>query len=168
MKVKVLEQRSTAAVDGAEQGRRDALDLGIIGIGNAVGDQARRSPRCRAGSWLILVTAMPSAASLLFLVQSSAQARLHVNQLAFGDSQSHRCAGLAPEPNARHLRVVAERGHALRDAPHRPHHQPLQAEIDQRRGDQRDDDRQLEDALGVVEHRDAQRLLVDGVLRPRW
>ena len=57
--------------------------------------------------------------------------------------------------------LVAERRHVGGDAAQRPHEQLMQRDIDQRRGDAGDQQRQQQDVPGEAQHRLAQRLLVE-------
>ena len=58
------------------------------------------------------------------------------------------------------LRIGAERHHVLGDAAHRPHQQIMQREVDQRRGDAGDHQRQQQDVDREGQHRLPQRRLV--------
>ena len=58
------------------------------------------------------------------------------------------------------FRIGAERDHIGGDAAHRPHEQIMQRQINQRRGDAGDDQRQEQNVGRIAQHRLAQRLLV--------
>ena len=92
--------------------------------------------------------------------QRRAQSALQFGELALGD------ADLVAAPGRGHVlgRVLGRlaEGHQARgDAAHRPHHEPLQAEENQRRGHQRQNDRKDQDATRVIEHLGAHRRLVE-------
>jgi hypothetical protein len=60
---------------------------------------------------------------------------LQHRQLALGDADLVLPAACRDHPRGI-LRVLAKIHHVRGDPPHRPYQQPLQAEIDERRGDQ--------------------------------
>ena len=93
------------------------------------------------------------------LLQQRAELALHVAELALGGADLVLPAG--GDDDARGiLRVVAERRHVGGDPVQRPHEQVVQRQVDQRRGDGGDDQRQQQDVRRELQHRRAQRLLV--------
>ena len=93
------------------------------------------------------------------LLQQRPELALHVAELALGGADLVLPAG--GDDDARGIfRVVAEARHVRRDPMQRPHEQVVQREIDQRRGDGGDDQRQQQDVRRELQHRRAQRLLV--------
>ena len=155
-------QRALGEVDGAvergDQLRREALH-------GRVGQAAAAGPRCSCAlasmlrrSWLILLTARPSAASRLFCCRVCVSSLLHVRQLALGGADLV-LALRRHDDAAGVLRVLAEAQHVAGDAHHRLHQQAVEGEIDERRGDDRDDDRQAEDVEAVADHGGLQRRL---------
>jgi hypothetical protein len=65
------------------------------------------------------------------------------------------------------LRILAKLRHIVADPAHRPHHQEMQAEVDQGRREQRDDQGERQDTLGKGQHLVAQRCLVQHHLDPQ-
>jgi hypothetical protein len=134
---------SRAKVSVFEQRSEDVAEVVVdLGDGGAEGGQAR------------------------LLLERRAQLGLHVRQLVLGDAQLVG-AGRGRQRARQVLRVLSEGHHALGHAPHGAHQQPLQAQIDEGGGDQRDDDREREDAVGIVDESHAHGRLVDDDLDDR-
>ena len=142
----------------------EAMSFGAKRCTAGSGRLARRSEMSWAlasmlrRSWLILLTARPSAASRLFCcrvcVSSAcmcASSRSAVPISSWRGGRHDDAAGI--------LRVLAEAQHVAGDAHHRLHQQAVEREIDERRGDDRDDDRQAEDVEAVADHGRLQRRL---------
>ena len=97
---------------------------------------------------------------MALLLQHRGEVALHGGELALG--RADLVAAVRRRNDARGiLRVGAERHHVGGHAPHRPHEQQMQREIDERRGDRRNDQREHEDADREIHHRLAQRRLVE-------
>ena len=97
------------------------------------------------------------------LRQRIAQLALHGGQFRFGDADLIGSA--AWQDDARLvLRVLGKPHHGLRQSPHRPHEQPLQADIDRDGGEDRDECAQHQDVASEVEHGGAQRPVADDEL----
>src|SRR4249919_3205303 len=104
-------------------------------------------------SWLILLTARPRAASRFFWLG------LHGGKLALGG------ADLVAPPRRRDdarrvLRPLAETHHVPGELGHGLDQKHVEREIDERRGDDRDQDRQPENVEAVADHRRFERSLL--------
>ncbi len=93
------------------------------------------------------------------LLQQCAEVALHVRELALGGADLVRPARRDDDAR-RILRLGAERHHVCGDPVQRPHEQIVQRQIDQRRGDGGNDQRQQKDVRRELQHRRTQRLLV--------
>ena len=96
-------------------------------------------------SWLILLTAEPSAASRVWCASARCAAPLHAAEL--GLDQADLVAALGQRQiDAGVLRPAAKRDHAVGDPAQRPHDHQLQGGEHEERRDQRDDDDRGQDA----------------------
>ena len=146
------------AVDGAEQGRRGPAHLRVLALDQAVRHQARGGQDV-AQVVADLGDAGAERGQAGALPQGAAQALLHLGQLALGDADL--VAARRGLDDARGvLGIVAEPGHGLGDAAHGPDHEQVQAQIDEGRGEERNDQRQRQDALRIAEHLAPQRRLL--------
>ena len=117
MKLRVVLQSSTGAVDGGEQGLGVAPHLGIAAGGQPVGDQGRRREDV-AQIVIDLADRAAQSGEPGLLAEGGAQARLHLHQLMLGDPDL--VLALAGLDGGREiLRIVAEGDHRLGQAAHR-------------------------------------------------
>ncbi|MCY1300880.1 hypothetical protein D9M70_504660 [compost metagenome] len=132
-----LARIADSPVDGAQQGRGETLDHGIIHVGQAVGDQLCR----RQNIAHVVVDLRHGKAKLgkaLLLLQRLLQLALHAGEMLAGD-------GKLISPLRRHEhptrigRIVREFLHARRHPPDRRDQHAVDGEEDQRRRDQRND-----------------------------
>ncbi len=146
------------AVDRREQCGSDATDLGRGAVGKSVGDQTR-GRQDAAQIMVDLGHRGPESGEPGPLPQGLTDGALHHRELVFGDADLiGPTAG--DDVAAGILGVRAECRHRRGDPAHRPDEQPLQADIDERRRDQRDEDRELQDADAETPHLVAHRLFV--------
>ena len=122
-------------------------------------DSSRAVDSMLRRSWLILLVAAPTSARRDFWRSEARSSRCR-----FWNSRSTTPISSLPlgrRPlGARLLGRAAEGDHVGRQVLQRPDHQPAQREVEQEGGEQRDDDRQHQDAAGVAVHGDAHRQLV--------
>ena len=94
------------------------------------------------------------------LLQHRGEVALHAGELALGDADL--VAAPAGGDDARRVfRIGAERHHVRGDAVERAHEQVMQGEVDERRRDRRDQQRDQEHVARIPPHRLAQRAFVD-------
>ena len=132
-------QRRLAEVDRAlqraHQLRRKALHPRIGHAGELVGQQLRGGEQV-AQIVVDLGDGKAERGEPALLMQHGNEVALHVGQFALGDADL--VAALARHDDARRtLRVFVEADQIRGQPPHRPHEQIMQREIDQRRGDAR-------------------------------
>ena len=140
-----------------DQPRRDPPDVGVLALIEPVGEKHRAGQEV-AQIVVDLADRGAERGETGLLRERGAQVLLHPAELVL-----HQ-ADLVAAPRDRQvdagiLRPVAKRDHALRDPPQRPHDDELQRRIDQERREQRDDDREVQDPPGIVDHGAPHRLL---------
>ena len=92
---------------------------------------------------------------MLLLAERPLQALLHAGKLALGDADLVGTV-FRRDDAAGIVRRLREGQHRTRHRPDRPDHDAVDGRIDQRRGDQRDQERQKRDVARIDEHRLAQ------------
>lgn len=96
----------------------------------------------------------------VLLQQVLGELSLHGGQLTLGDANFIAAFGRLNDA-ARVFRVLREMQHAVGYAHHGANQEVRQGEVDKRGGDERDDNRQIEDIAPVAQKRFAQRCLGD-------
>ena len=93
------------------------------------------------------------------LMQGGTEARLHGREFPLGGADfiaartfGHGHRGI--------IGILQKRNHGAGNAPHRHHHQQIEAEIDENRSEQRNRHRQRHDPLSITEHKRTQRRFV--------
>ncbi len=102
----------------------------------------------------------PERREMVLLLQQRGEIELHGGERTLGGADLVVAVGRRDDAGGV-LRILAEGHHVGGHAPHRTHQQEMQREVDERGGDRRDDQRQQENADREVEHRLAQRFLVE-------
>ena len=156
-------QRRLAERDGALQRAhqfwRKALHPGIGHAGELVGQQLRGRQQV-AQIVIDLGDRKAKRCEPALLMQHRHQIALHVAEFALGDADL--VAALARHDDMRRaFGVFVEADEIRGQPPHRPHEQIMQRQIDQRRGEDRDRQRDQQQVAGKPVHRLAQRLFVD-------
>ena len=156
-------QRRLAERDGAlqraHQFRREALHPRIGHAGELVGQQLRGRQQV-AQIMVDLGDREAKGGEPALLMQHRHQVALHVAQFALGHADL--VAALAGHDDPRRtFRILVKGDQARGQPPHRPHEQIMQRQIDQRRGQHRDHQRDQQQVAGKPVHRLAQRRLVD-------
>ncbi len=105
-------------------------------------------------SWLILETARPKSARLFCCFRVLCNSRWHARQVLTGDRQF--VLALRRDQTRSDSTARPKTLHALGQPPDRENQHAIDGQEDQRRGDQRDDDRQEEDVARIDEHGRAQ------------
>ncbi len=156
-------QRRLAERDGAlqraHQLRREALHPRIGHAGKLVRQQLRRRQEV-AEVVIDLRHRQTEGGEPALLMQHRHQIALHLGQFALGDADLVAAMARDDDPG-RAFGVFVEADQTGGQAPHRPHEQIMQREIDQRRGQNRCQQRYPQQVAGEHVHRPAQRRLVD-------
>ena len=155
-------QRRLAERDGAleraHQLRREALHLLVLRAREPVGEQLRGREQVAQ----VVVDLRHREAQRRepgLLLQQCSELALHIGKLALGGADLVLPAGGGDDARGI-FRIGAEPHHVGGDPVQRPHEQIVQRQVDQRRGDRGNDQRQQEDVRRELQHRRAQRLLV--------
>ena len=137
-------------VQRAQQRRRDLTHPRVGADPDMVGYQLR-ARQYVAEIVIDLGDRRPERGEARALPQRLPQRALHRREFAARPSDLVRSrAGGDRIPGV--FGIGAERDHAFRDAQHRPDEEKLEADIDQRRGDQRNDDRKEQDPFRIAQH----------------
>ena len=154
-------QRAVGERDGAaergDQLRREALHRRVGQAAQPVRDQLRVGQHV-AQVVVDLADGEPERGEPALLLQGLRQLLLHVRELALGGADLV-LALRGHDDAAGVLRVLAEAQHVAGNAHHRLHQQAVEGEVDERRGDHRDDHRQPQDVEAVADHGRPQRRL---------
>ena len=143
------------AVERGDQLRREALHRRVGQAADAVGEELRRGEEV-AQVVVDLRHGEAEIGEMALLAERPLQVALHAGEMLLGDADL--VAAAARHDHASGILGLGREGdHVLAEPADGAHDQPVQAEIEQRAGDHRNQRRQPEDAHRIAEHRGAQR-----------
>ena len=151
-------ERTSFGAKRAHQLGRETLHLGVGQGRKLVGEKLRRGQQI-AQIVIDLGDGEAEGGEPALLMQHRHQVALHVRQFALGNADLVAALARHDDPR-RTLGIFVEADQARRQPAHRAHEEIMHGEIDEARGQHRDDQRDHHDVAGEAVHRLPQRQLV--------